>query len=72
MTSDIIRNAMHSNLPFRVRTADGKVIEVPHQDYVALPPNGRIMIVMTPDGLWEVLDVRLITALETQASDSAA
>jgi hypothetical protein len=66
MTSDAIRKALHSNLPFKVRTADGKTLEVPHQDFAALSPSGRTLVVMTPDDTWEALDVFLISALETQ------
>jgi len=72
MTSAAIRTALHSNRPFKVRTADGKTIDVPHQDFAALSKSGRTLVVMTPDDTWEVLDVFLISALETEASDSAA
>ena len=54
---------MHSNRPFKVRTADGKIVPVPHQDFAALSPNGRTFVVMT-DEAWEQLDVRLISAIE--------
>jgi hypothetical protein len=72
MTSDAIRKALHSNHPFKLRTVDGKTLEVPHQDFAALSRSGRTLVVMTPDDTWEVLDVFLISALETQAAESGA
>mgnify|MGYP001586763994 FL=1 len=71
MTADDIRTALHSDKPFKVRTADGKVIKVPHQDFAALSEDGRTFIVMTGK-TWEVLDVVLITSIEMRSSPSAA
>lgn len=63
MTADAIRKALHSNQPFRLRTSDGKVVDVPHQDYAALSASGRLLVVMAGE-TWEVLDVFLISAIE--------
>ena len=66
MTTEEIRKALHANKPFKVRTSDGKVVEVPHQDFAALSRNGKSFVVMT-DEEWEVLDVSLISAIEMPA-----
>ena len=71
MAPDKIRQALHANRPFRVRTSDGKVVEVPHQDFAALSPNGRTFVVMR-DRAWEVMDVPLITAIEMPSPPAAA
>ncbi|MBM3851708.1 MAG: hypothetical protein FJ399_00970 [Verrucomicrobia bacterium] len=71
MTAADIRTALHSNRPFKVRTADGKVIKVPHQDFAALSRNGRTLVVMT-EKTWEVLDVLLISAIEMKPAPTAA
>ena len=71
MTADAIRKALHSNQPFKVRTSDGKVVEVPHHDHAALSASGRILIVMTGE-TWEVLDVFSISAIEMKSTPSAA
>ena len=63
MTTEEIRNALHTNKPFKVRTADGKVVEVPHQDFAALSPNGRTFVVMKEES-WEIMDIPLIAAIE--------
>jgi hypothetical protein len=71
MTADAIRKALHSGQPFKLRTSDGKVVDVPHQDFAALSGSGRILVVTTQDA-WEVLDVFLISAIEMKSSPSAA
>ena len=63
MTPETIRDALHSSHPFRVRTADGMVFEVPHQDFAAISEDGRNFVVMTGK-TWKILDVPLITAIE--------
>ena len=67
MTPDTIREALHSSRPFRVRTADGNVFEVPHQDFAAISEDGRNFVVMTGKS-WKILDVPLITAIEVTPS----
>ena len=71
MTVEALKEALHSNRPFKVRTSDGKVLSVPHQDFAALSPDGRVFIVMTGKS-WEVLDVFLISAIEMKSSPTAA
>ena len=51
--------------PFGIRLADGKVVPVKHPEFAALSPGGRTMIVYTGDEAFEVIDVFLVTALET-------
>jgi hypothetical protein len=63
MTPDTIREALHSSRPFRVRTADGRVFDVPHQDFAAISENGENFVVMTGK-TWKILDVPLITSIE--------
>jgi hypothetical protein len=72
MTAQAIRDALHSNRPFNVRTSDGKTVHVPHQDFAALSLNGRLFVVMTPDTFQERLDVLQITAIEMPAENPAA
>ena len=67
MTAEAIKEALHSNKPFKVRTSDGKMLNVPHQDFAALSPDGRVFIVMTGK-TWQVLDVLLISAIEMKSA----
>ena len=67
MTPETILEALHSSRPFKVRTADGNVYNVPHQDYAAISVNGRDFVVMTGKA-WKILEVRLITSVEVAPS----
>jgi hypothetical protein len=51
--------------PFRVRVADGRSIDVPHPDFMHLSPAGRRLIVDRSDDSFEVIDVLLVTSVET-------
>jgi hypothetical protein len=64
MTAEAIRTELRANRPFRLRTADGKVVDVPHPDFATLSPSGRTLIVFNKDDSYEVLDVLLVAAIE--------
>jgi len=69
MKMEEIREALHAQpfRPFRVHLADGGQIPVAHEDFVALDPVGREVIVFLPDGSHQVVDVMLVTRLEIKA-----
>jgi hypothetical protein len=50
-----------------VHTADGRVFDVPHQDFAAISEDRRNFVVMTGKS-WKILDVPLITAIEVRPS----
>jgi hypothetical protein len=69
MKVDEIRKMLHHE-PFRnfvIVVADGGRIPVQHEDFVALAPTGREMIVYQPDGSYNVVDTMLVTRLEVKA-----
>jgi hypothetical protein len=72
MTAQAIRAELQANRPFRLRTADGKVVNVPHPDFAILSPTGRTLIVFQPDDTYEVLDVLLISAVEATGPKPSA
>jgi len=51
--------------PFRVHIANGKSADIPHPELMHLSPNGRRLIVEAPDDAFEIIDVSLVTSLET-------
>lgn len=57
--------------PFRVRMADGRSIDVPHPDFMHLSPTGRRLIVDRSDDFFEVIDVLLVTSVETLPKNGA-
>jgi hypothetical protein len=53
-------------VPFPIRMADGREIEVRHPDAVAWDAGcPRTAVCVPPGGGWEVIDVALITSLGT-------
>ncbi len=51
--------------PFRIHLADGRSIDVEHPEFLAAFPSGRTVMVTEPDDTWEVVDLLLVTSLET-------
>ena len=68
-----IREVLHAQpfQPFRIHLADGGRIPVNHEDFVALAPTGREMIVFLPDDSHQIVDTMLITRLEMKARNGA-
>jgi hypothetical protein len=64
MTTHALREAINSGRPFRLRSGDGAVIDVPTRDHAFLNPTGRLMVVFTDNDGARVLDVALITAVD--------
>ncbi|MBI4663248.1 MAG: hypothetical protein HY735_30975 [Verrucomicrobia bacterium] len=75
MKADEIRKLLHERpfRPFVVHVADGGRLVVKHEDYVALAPSGREMIVYRhdrPDD-YQVVDIMLATRLEIATRNGA-
>ena len=66
-----VRKLLHAQpfRPFLIQVADGGRIPVKHEDFVALAPTGREMIVYLSDGDYQVLDLMLVTRLEVSAKN---
>ena len=52
--------------PFFIHVADGERIPVEHEDFVALQPAGREIIVFQKDNSHQIIDFLLVTRLEMQ------
>ena len=57
--------------PFWIHLADGGRLAVKHEDFVALEPAGREIIVYQPDNSHQIVDVMLVTRLEFQARNGS-
>ena len=57
--------------PFWIHLADSSRLPVKHEDFVALEPAGREMIVYQPDNTHQIVDVMLVTRLEVQARNGS-
>lgn len=51
--------------PFRIHMANGKSVDVPHSEFMLLSRNGRRLVVDLPDDDFEIIDMSLVTSLET-------
>jgi len=69
MKFDKIRETLHAKpfRPFWIHLADGGRLPVQHEDFVALDPAGREMIVYQADSSHQIVDVLLVTRLEAKA-----
>ena len=69
MKIDKVRQALHSQpfRPFWIHLADGGRIMVEHEDFVALEPAGREIVVYLPDNTHHIVDLMLVTRLEVKA-----
>lgn len=50
--------------PFNIVLAGAERLHVPHPDFLAVAPNGRVAHVWKENGDYTAVDVMLITALE--------
>jgi len=66
MTTEVIQDALHSNQPFKVLTADSRCIEVPHPDFAMLSRSGRILHLALENDRTEAIDVRLVVSIQKQ------
>jgi hypothetical protein len=68
MTKEEIRERVLQRpfTPFSVRLADGLEIPVPSGDHVHLHPSGRTLFIHVDHGGTKIIDVALVTALETR------
>ncbi len=51
-------------MPFAMHLADGRVLPVPHPEFLAYSPTARPVHYVYEDGRFEVIDVMLIVSLE--------
>jgi hypothetical protein len=66
MKLDEVRKSLHARpfRPFWIHVADGKRIAVKHEDFVALAPSGREMLVYQENDSYQIVDAMLVTRLE--------
>ena len=50
--------------PFTIFLADGRQFPVVSREFVALSPLGRTMVVYQSDGMFDVIDLLLVTSLK--------
>jgi hypothetical protein len=73
MKIEKIRQTLHAQpfRPFLIHLADGGRIPVAQEDFVAIEPAGREMIVYQTNNNYHIVDVLLVTRLEVKAKNGA-
>jgi hypothetical protein len=66
MTKDAIQQTLHAQplKPFAMRLADGKLVPVPHPDFILLTQGGRAAIATGEAEQFSIVGLGLVTALE--------
>jgi hypothetical protein len=74
MKIEKIREVLHAQpfRPFAVHLADGGRLRVEHEDFVALDPSGREMIVYLPNSSHQIVTLAMVTRLEVPAPNGTA
>ena len=57
--------------PFDVHLADGRRLEVPHPERLAISPPARTVGVAVSDGTIEIVDLLLVTSLKPHSNGHA-
>jgi hypothetical protein len=57
--------------PFIMHLADGRVLPVPHREFVLVIPNSRTVIVALEKGGFEFVDLLLVVGVEGRAPAAA-
>jgi hypothetical protein len=69
-----IEEAVHRRIPFKLKVADGDEFNVPHPDYISLPPQTSAkrtyIIVHNDNGFASILPLLTITSLTFHADGS--
>lgn len=66
MTKEAINNPLDAQpfQPFALRLTDGRLISVPHPDFIVLSQGGRTAVIMGEGEDFSIVDLGLVTALE--------
>ncbi|MEK7676121.1 MAG: hypothetical protein AAB676_09850 [Verrucomicrobiota bacterium] len=65
MRSEVLEEMVRSRRPFSLRLTDGSLVPVPHPEFIFITQDGRTAIVNLEGSRIKILDVELVTALET-------
>lgn len=71
MTADALQEKLHAEpfQPFQMRMPDGRVLAVPHPEFISVAPTGRIAIVWKGEGeRYSTVDLLLVSDLEPMAN----
>ncbi|MCO6437764.1 MAG: hypothetical protein J5J06_11800 [Phycisphaerae bacterium] len=73
MNNEALRKA-HAARPFQpfdLYVADGRVIHVPHPEFLAQFPGGRAIIITNEDYSWDLVDLLMVTSIHISNGKAA-
>jgi len=70
MTIAQIESAIERGSPFSIQMADGKEYQVPHPDYISIPPKGLFVVVFDDAAHAFVLPLLTMTGLTHAVSQT--
>ena len=70
MNRSQIEAAIEAGQPFSLRMADGREYQVPHKDYISLPPKSAYVIVYDNEERFHVLPLLTMTGLSAKVAAS--
>jgi hypothetical protein len=56
--------------PFDIHLADGRSLPVDHPELLAMTPPGRTVVVGHADGVFEIVDLLLVTSIKVRTNGS--
>lgn len=62
-----MKSVIEAGNPFKILMVDNKTYDVPHPDYISLPPRGNYVLVYDDEGMFYILPLRTMTAIEGTA-----
>lgn len=68
MKTEVLQELVKSRRPFSLRLTDGTLVPVPHPEFIWITQDGKTAIINTEGSRINILDVGLVTALETGES----
>ncbi|MBM3833421.1 MAG: hypothetical protein FJ403_09135 [Verrucomicrobia bacterium] len=68
MQTEALQELVKSRRPFSLRLTDGTLVPVPHSEFIWITQDGKTAIVNSEGSRINILDVGLVTALETGGS----
>jgi len=68
MEIEALQKLIQSRRPFSLRLTDGSLVPVPHPEFIMITQDGTTAIVNTEGSSLKIIDVKLVTGLETGGS----
>ena len=74
MTIEQLRTAYQAQplQAFILHLADGRHLPVMSREYIATFPNERTLMIIQPNGTWNIVDLLLVTDLEFRSPQNGA